>query len=215
MGGVLRPRRHSPSQRPRQLVLGAEFDPGAARVLEAGCGFAQWVAFLAAQGYEAYGLDYSAEPWSGRCERGRTCASFAVTSGICRSRTVFSTASSASVRSNMTSRGRLVRWPTCTASCARRNHVLHGSLHERLPAVRAMRLKDWIVCNPLIRRLMGRGPEIQFFEYVFTPAEYAAVLQEAGFEVQEVVPLSPYNLDAKSAVASAWPWSFTDVGPGS
>ena len=30
-----------------------------ARVLEAGCGFARWVAFLNAQGYEAYGLDYS------------------------------------------------------------------------------------------------------------------------------------------------------------
>jgi hypothetical protein len=47
------------------------------------------------------------------------------------------------------------------------------------------------VCNRTIRRLTGRAPEVAFFEYLFRPAEYEAIIKQAGFEVLKLVPLAP------------------------
>jgi ubiquinone/menaquinone biosynthesis C-methylase UbiE len=82
-----------------------------------------------------------------------------------------------------------------------------------------MALKDWVVCNPTIRRLAGRKQDVEFFEYVFTPAEYAAVLEQAGFELLRLVPMNPYCLDAKGPVRrwmirqihQRWPWCLNHM----
>jgi len=190
--------------------------PAPGRVLEAGCGFARWVAFLDSQGYEAYGLDYSPVA----IER-----SLAVWPQLRLSQGDFrSMPYEDGFFDGIVSFGAIehdINGPD--AALAEMYRVLRpgGTVYCTVPCMNFARrlgwmaVQDWLVRNPLIRRLAGRRPDdAEFFEYVFRPAEYRDALQKAGFQVLDLVPLGPYSLEAKGACRRAiiraihkrWPW---------
>ncbi len=172
--------------------------PESGRVLEAGCGIAKWVAFLAQAGYEAHGLDYSKVAierslslWPKlRLARGDLRAmpyednffDAVVSFGALEHDINGPDAALVEMQRVLRSDGILY----CTVPCM--NWIRRaGYLH----------LQNWIVRNSLIRRLTGRSAEVEFFEYVFKPHEYLATLRNAGFSVKELIPLSPYCIEAK------------------
>ncbi len=127
-----------------------------ARVLEAGCGFARWVAFLDAQGYEAYGLDYSPVA----VERSLAAwPKLRLTVGDLR-RLPYEDG----FFDGIVSFGAIEHDPDGPeAALAEMRRVLRsgGTMFCTVPCMNVLRrcglmaLQDWIVCNPTIRRLTG------------------------------------------------------------
>lgn len=168
------------------------------RVLEAGCGIARWVAFFQDNGYSAYGLDYSATA----IEKSKALwPKLPLTQGDLRAMPYAD-----SFFDGIVSLGAIehdIQGPA--AALADMCRVLRpgGTLYCTVPCMNWIRragflaLQNWVVRQPVIRRLAGRGPDVEFFEYVFTPAEYARVIEAAGFELIELVPLNPYCTETK------------------
>lgn len=163
-----------------------------ARVLEAGCGLGQWVRFLGDRGYEAHGLDFSHEGiqaglkvWHGlrllcgdlrRMPYEDNCFDAIVSLGAIEHDEQGPQAILKEMRRVLAPDGILF----CTVPCVNNLRRLGVPL-----------LYDWVICNPAIRRLTGREPDVAFFEYIWTPQEYRRILEEAGFEVLRLVSMSP------------------------
>ena len=190
------------------------------RVLEAGCGLARWVAFLDSQGFEAYGIDYSTVAierslslWPGlRLVQG-DFRHLPFDDGFFDGIVSFGAIEHDinGPQAALTEMYRVLRpggTMFCTVPCM--NYVRRCGV---------MALQDWIVCNRTIRRLTGRRPDVQFFEYLYTPAEYAAILATCGFEVLHLVPTGIYNfhrLGRLRRAAALWlqkhvPWCLAHM----
>ena len=163
------------------------------RVLEAGCGIARWVAFLDSVGYETYGLDYSVAAIEKSLAR---WPNLRLSQGDLRAMPYDD-----GFFDGIVSFGAIehdIKGPQAALSEMYRVLRPGGVLYCTVPCMNWIRragflsLQNWIVRNPSIRRLTGRAPDVEFFEYVFTPAEYAAALEVAGFDLIELAPLSPY-----------------------
>ena len=160
-------------------------------ILEAGCGLAKWVEFLNRQGFKARGIDFSAvaiqksrELWPG----------IEVVQGDLR-KMPFDTGRFQAI----VSFGAVEHDPAGPhASLKEMLRVLEpgGIMYCSVPCMNILRrcgtiaLKDWLVCNKTIRRLVGRKPEVSFYEYVYAPEEYGRILRAAGFEVLSMLPCS-------------------------
>ena len=168
------------------------FLPKNGSVLEAGCGLAKWVEFLNKQGFKARGIDFSAvaiqksrELWPG----------IELVQGDLR-RMPFETGRFQAV----VSFGAVEHDSAGPDEALREmQRVLEpgGIMYCSVPCMNTLRrcgtlaLKDWLVCSKTVRRLAGRKPEVSFYEFVFTPEEYARILAAAGFEVLSMLPCSP------------------------
>jgi SAM-dependent methyltransferase len=198
------------------------FPPG--RILEAGCGLAKWVKFFEEQGFEAYGLDFSKvaieaslSKWPGLRLVCGDLRKMPYEDGFFKAIVSFGAiehdeqgpeAALHEIYRVLARNGILY----CTVPCI--NHIRRlGSLA----------IKDWIVCNNTIRRLTGRKPDATFFEYVWTPKEYAEILTQAGFELIDLVPLEPSSIfgPAKSIrrrviepIHRRFPWLLTHMMAG-
>jgi SAM-dependent methyltransferase len=166
--------------------------PPPRRVLEAGCGLGRWVRFLDRHGYEAHGVDFSAAGIAGACRR---WPGLRVLVGDLRCMPYQGGFFDAIV-----SFGAIEHDADGPAAILKELHRVlapGGILYCTVPCMNGvrraglMRLQNWVVCSRAIRRLMGRAPEVAFFEYLFKPAEYGDLLKQAGFEVLNLVPLAP------------------------
>lgn len=167
------------------------------RVLEAGCGLAQWVSFLHDRGIETYGIDFSTAAIR-RSHSARPDLKLML--GDLR-HLPFSENSFDIVLSF----GAVEHDPAGPFSAlSEMFRVLrhHGTLYCTVPCYNFVRrmgvlaVQDWIVCNPAIRRLTGRSSDVAFFEYVYRPDEYRAVLSEAGFTDIRLKPTTCMELIA-------------------
>lgn len=175
-----------------QLIRRYLRPPG--RVLEAGCGLGQWVKFLHDAGFESYGIDFapagiekSRQMWPELEMR------FSV--GDLRHMPYHDDFFDAivsfgaiehneeGVEDPLRDMMRVLKpggLLYCTVPCM-----------NRLRCLGLMALQDWILCNPTIRRLTGRAPEVAFYEYVFYRREYEQVMRQAGFDFLALHPLEP------------------------
>jgi SAM-dependent methyltransferase len=166
-----------------------------ARLLEAGCGIAKWVKFLKNHGYDVYGLDFSKVAIDSSLNiwpdlklhvGDLRCMPFenSFFEGIISFGAIEhdEEGPDAALREMF----RVLRpggFLYCTVPCM-----------NRLRRLGLMAIQDWVVRNPAVRRLTGRKPEVVFYEYLFTLSEYRKILSSAGFEVIDVIPLSPMEL---------------------
>ncbi|MDD4004281.1 MAG: methyltransferase domain-containing protein [Elusimicrobiaceae bacterium] len=163
------------------------------RILEAGCGLAKWVAFLEQNGYEAYGLDYSSVAIENSL---KIWPQLRLTHGDLRT-----TPYESNFFSGIVSFGAIehdINGPEKMLVELYRILKSGGIMFCTVPCMNYFRrtgwmaAKDWLVCNPFIRRLFGRNPDdIQFYEYVFTPRQYKTALEQAGFTIVALFPLTP------------------------
>jgi ubiquinone/menaquinone biosynthesis C-methylase UbiE len=190
-----------------------------ARVLEAGCGFAKWVAFLDSRGYETYGLDYS------QTAIDRSLAAWPdlrLTRGDLRTMPYEDNYFDAIISLGAIEHD--INGPE--AALADMFRVLRpgGMMYCTVPCINWVRrmgwlaIHDWMVCNPTIRRMTGRKQDVTFFEYVYTPAEYKKILTDAGFEVTKQVTGSPFvgsagviRRWAARTIYRALPWSLAHM----
>jgi SAM-dependent methyltransferase len=185
------------------------------RVLEAGCGIAKWVAFLEKLGYEAYGLDFSAVAIQKSLQIWPTLR---LSQGDLRAMPYAD-----GFFNGIISFGAIehdINGPQAALTEMYRVLRPGGMLYCTVPCMNWIRragllsLQNRVVRNRVIRRLSGRQQDVEFFEYVFTPNEYASALRAAGFELIELVPLNPYSIESKGRIRrwmiqkvhNKWPW---------
>jgi SAM-dependent methyltransferase len=168
-----------------------------ARVLEAGCGLGQWVKFLHDEGFEAHGIDLSPlgieksrRMWPELENRLRVgdLRSLPYADGFFDAIVSFGAVehNEEGVEGPLREMLRVLKpggLLYCTVPCM-----------NRLRRLGLMALKDWIVCNPTIRRLTGRSREVAFFEYVFYRDEYEKILRRVGFDLLALHPLEPMTM---------------------
>jgi len=168
--------------------------PPPARILEAGCGPAYWVNSLNRLGYDAYGIDFAQDTIDRALQRwphlhliagDMRAMPFAdgyfdgiMSLGAVEHDENGPEAALLDMHRVLKPGGFLY----CTVPCMNRIHAMGLSA-----------LQEWVVCNRLIRRVTGRNPETQFFEYAYYPWEYENILRSVGFDVIEVAPLSPHQ----------------------
>ena len=191
-----------------------------ARVLEAGCGYAEWVAFLDGRGYEAHGIDYSSMAIKKSLASWPTLR---LVQGDLRAMPYED-----GFFDGIVSFGAIehdINGPAEAIVEMKRVLRSGGTMYCTVPCMNYWRrsgwmaVQDYIVCNRMIRRLTGRMPEAPFFEYVFWPSEYRRILETAGFSVLKLVPLAPYLLTTASmirrkaimAIHNRWPWCFAHM----
>lgn len=196
------------------------------RILEAGCGLAKWVKFLQDQGYEVWGIDYSAE-------------------AIARSKVLWPELKlqKGDIRAlpfdenffdGILSFGAIehdINGPDAALREMYRVLRPNGILYCTVPCMNyskrlgLLALQDWIVRNRTIRKLTGRNPDdVEFFEYVFEPEEYVNILKSTGFILLKLVPLGPHSLYLGSkgsfrfkiigSIHTSWPWVFAHMMAG-
>jgi SAM-dependent methyltransferase len=175
----------------RWPLIKAALPPGG-RVLEDGCGPGQWVRFLCDQGYDAYGVDYSAvaveegmRRWPGlklvRADMRQMPFGNGFFDGI---------VSFGAIEHD-------IDGPQDALREMRRVLRPGGVLFCTVPCYNigcrtgVLAIQDWVVCNKNIRRLTGRRPEAPFFEYRWTPKEYAQIISRSGFTDVRLAPLMP------------------------
>lgn len=173
-----------------QLIRRYLQPPG--RVLEAGCGLGQWVKFLHDEGFESYGIDFSPvgiesarQMWPELEPR--------LSTGDLRDMPYHDNFFDAivsfgaiehneeGVEDPLREMMRVLKpggLLYCTVPCM-----------NRLRCLGLMAVQDWIICNPTIRRLTGRVPQVAFYEYVFYRLEYVQVMREVGYEFIALYPL--------------------------
>jgi SAM-dependent methyltransferase len=168
--------------------------PSGSRILEAGCGYARWVRFLANEGHDAYGVDFS--PVAIRVSLRDWPSLIGKVLQADLRRLPFADG----FFDGIVSFGAIehdIDGPDAALSEMRRVLRPGGAMYCTVPCFNGLRrigllaLQDWIVCNRTIRRLTGRRPEFSFFEYVWSRAEYEQILRRNGFEIIEMVPLLP------------------------
>jgi SAM-dependent methyltransferase len=186
--------------------------PPAGRILEAGCGFAEWVAFLDSKGYEAYGVDNSPVAIQRSLA---TWPHLRVVQGDLRKLPWADNFFDAIVSFGAVEHD--IDGPEAALADLYRVLRPGGRIYCSVPCMNVVRrmgsmaLRDWAICNPVIRKLAGRRTDdVQFFEYVFPPWEYRSVLEKTGFEVLDLVPLDPKSPALLRTVTreihKRWPW---------
>jgi len=162
------------------------------RMLEAGCGLSQWVNLFKSEGYDAYGIDYSAEAIENSL---KIWPDLNLTRGDMRDMPYENDFFDGIVslgaiehdedgpETMLAEMHRVLRKSgimLCSVPCF--NLLRRSGLHI---------IKRKLVCSPTIRKLFGRTPEVQFFQYVYTPSEYTKIIEKAGFEMIRLVPMAP------------------------
>ena len=159
------------------------------RVLEAGCGYGQWVAFLGRLGHEVVGIDYAASGLR---------AGKAVDSMLRLMRADFRALPFADATFDAVVSFGAVEHDVGGPDAALQEffRVLRpsGRLLCSVPCLNAERLatlpwaaiRDWLKCRPALRRLAGKVEPFEFYEYYFTPRTYRAILERAGFVVDDI-----------------------------
>ncbi|NOU10110.1 MAG: class I SAM-dependent methyltransferase [Nitrospira sp.] len=168
--------------------------PSSGRVLEAGCGPGHWVYSLNKLGYSAYGVDFARET----IERARKrWPHLHLVAGDMRA-TIFESGDF----DGIVSLGAVEHDEKGPEAALREMHRIlkpGGFLYCTVPCMNHINamglaaLQEWVVCNRFIRRITGRNPETQFFEYAYYPEEYENILKAVGFEVIEIAPLRPHD----------------------
>lgn len=169
------------------------------RLLEAGCGPGQWVQFLENRGHRVTGVDYAE---SGLLIGKRQNAELKFLRGDLRSlpfadRTFDYILSIGAIEHD-------VSGPEAALREFRRVLAPAGSLMCSVPCLNIERrillpftaLRDWLKCRPAIRRLAGKPAAFEFYEYLFTPSEYARILERCGLSV---VSMRPYSVSTRTA----------------
>ena len=189
-----------------------------ARVLEAGCGYAKWVWFLQQQGFEACGIDFSEAAISQsrarwpelRLQRG-LIQDMPYEDGF------FDAIVSFGAIEHMEA------GPQAMLAEMRRVLAPGGVLYCTVPCYSIFRragpgwLAEFLECNPLIRSLRHLPPEVEFWQYRWTPREYADILDAAGFDVIDIRPVPPAEKPFGQRTATLqrrivarinrrWPW---------
>lgn len=173
------------------------------RLLEAGCGPGQWVQFLEGRGHSVTGLDYAesglliGQRQNPRLKflrgdlRGMPFADgtfdYILSIGAVEHDVSGPDAALREFRRVLAPTGALM----CSVPC------LNVERRLMLPFMAA---RDWLKCQPVVRKLAGKRQPFEFYEYLFTPDEYTAILRRAGLEV---VSLRPYSVSTRSAAGRA------------
>jgi SAM-dependent methyltransferase len=170
------------------------------RVLEAGCGSGQWVQFFESLGHWPVGLDYA--------DSGLRVGK-AANGGLRLLRGDFRSLPFASeVFDYVVSLGAVehdIRGPEAALRDFHRVLAPGGRLMCSVPCLNIERrlllpwtiLRDWLKRRPTLRRLKGKTDPFEFYQYMFTPAEYVRVLSGCGFVVEDV---RTYALSTRSAL---------------
>jgi ubiquinone/menaquinone biosynthesis C-methylase UbiE len=165
------------------------------RILEGGCGLAEWVKVLKEQGYESYGIDFSKkaiecslEKWPdlnlivGDLKNMPYEDSFfdgIMSLGAIEHDLAGPKAALAEMFRVLRSKGVLY----CTVPCA--NIIGRLGMHA---------LREWRRRNRIIQKLRGIEGDPEFFQFHWTPKEYREILEHIGFDVIKLVPLNPETL---------------------
>jgi SAM-dependent methyltransferase len=174
-------------------------EPG--RVLEAGCGYGQWVAFLERLGHDVVGIDYVTSGLrAGKAADATLRLMRADFRALPFADATFDTVVSfgaiehdvggpdAALREFfrvLSPSGRLL----CSVPCLNA---------ERLATLPWAVVRDWLKCRPVLRRLAGKEEPFEFYEYYFTPRTYRASLERAGFAVDD---MRTYGISTANTVA--------------
>lgn len=156
-------------------------------VLEAGCGYGQWVHFLERRGHTVVGIDYAGSGLAGARRHnpslrlmqadfrtlpfGDGVFDYVLSLGAVEHDGRGPEAALREFHRTLKPSGRLM----CSVPCLNVERVM------QLPW---FVVRDWLKRRPLLRRLRGRRQPFEFYEYLFTPATYRGTLEESGFVVE-------------------------------
>jgi SAM-dependent methyltransferase len=156
-------------------------------VLEAGCGYGQWVYFLEKRGHTVVGLDYAGSGLAGarrhnpalrlmqadfrRLPFPSNTFDYVVSLGAIEHDGGGPEAALREFHRALKPSGRLM----CSVPCLNVERVM------QLPW---FVVRDWLKRRPLLRRLKGKRDPFEFYEFLFTPATYRRILEDAGFVVE-------------------------------
>jgi SAM-dependent methyltransferase len=161
-------------------------------ILEAGCGLAKWVKFFQDQGFDSYGMDFSKSAIETSLKR---WPDLKLVCGDLRKMDFGD-----GFFKGIVSLGAIEHDEDGPEKILREfSRVLasDGILYCTVPCFNytkrmgVLAIQDGIVCNKTIRKLTGRNDDAKFFEYVWTPEEYRKILESAGFNVLDLIPMSP------------------------
>ena len=173
-------------------LISTHLHPPPGRMLEAGCGLSQWVNLFKREGYDAYGIDYSAEAIDNSL---KVWPGLNLTRGDIRDMPYED-----DFFDGIVSLGAIEHdkdGPEAMLAEMRRVLRKGGIMFCSVPCYNLLRrfglhvIKRKLVCSPTVRKLFGREPGVQFFQYVFTPSEYTAIIEKAGFKMIRLVPMTP------------------------
>ncbi|HEV8616455.1 MAG TPA: class I SAM-dependent methyltransferase [Methylomirabilota bacterium] len=168
-----------------RLILDAL--PARGRVLEAGCGPAQYVVLLRRAGRAALGVDFTVEPLA-RCRREFPATPVAAMD--LRALGLAPASVAAYVSLGVVEHDEA--GPDAILSEARRVLEPGGALVLSVPYVNGARRLGTPWIRRRQRRIRERGG--QFYQFAFSRAEGRAVLERHGFQVRRVVPYDPARL---------------------
>jgi len=205
--------RHWNGARPRQFDLRQEAlwptiadvleRPG--RVLEAGCGPAQWVQFFDSLGHTTVGVDFASSALaeakgfdpalrllSGDLRRlpfPDACFDYVYCAGAVEHDVAGPEAALRELHRVLKTSG----WLMCSVPCLN---------VERRILLPWFLVRDWLKRRELLRRLAGKADPFEFYQYVYSPRAYRRILHGCGFEVLD---LRPYGQGAETRVTAALP----------
>ena len=167
-------------------------------LLEAGCGYGQWVHFLEKRGHTVVGLDYAGSGLAGarrhnpalrlmqadfrRLPFPSNTFDYVVSLGAIEHDGGGPEAALGEFHRALKPSGRLM----CSVPCLNVERVM------QLPW---FVVRDWLKQRPLLRRLKGKRDPFEFYEFLFTPATYTRILEDAGFVVEA---MRTYGISTRS-----------------
>jgi len=173
------------------------------RVLEAGCGPAHWVHFLDELGHTTVGVDFAHSALasaraSNRCLRllsgdlrklpfGDAAFDFIYCGGAVEHDIEGPEAALRELHRVLRPTGRLM----CSVPCLS---------VQRLVLLPWLVLRDRLKRLELLRRLARKTDPFEFYQYVYSPRAYTAILEQCGWDVLD---LRPYGTTTESSVVAA------------
>lgn len=160
------------------------------RILEGGCGYAHWVRSLHDMGYDVVGLDYAQSAIDLSKER---WPHLELVQGDLRDMPFKDDEFDLIISLGAIEHD--INGPEAALAELRRVLKPGGVMHCSVPCISGYRrlgalpVREFLVNNPTFRRLTGRHPTTEFYEYNYTISEYRKLLEDNGFEVIEMVPL--------------------------
>jgi len=159
------------------------------RLLEAGCGTGQWVQFFVRQGHDAVGIDYAE---SGLNVGRKYNSSLELIQADFR-KLPFADESF----DYITSFGAVehdVDGPEDALKEFYRVLKPTGQLMCSVPCLNACRtitlpwlmIKRWLKCRKMLRKICGKTLPYEFYEYMWSPREYARILRRCGFQLRDM-----------------------------
>jgi len=182
-------------------------------VLEAGCGYGQWVYFLETRGHTVVGLDYAHTGLAGarrhhsalrlmqadfrRLPFPSGTFDYIVSLGAVEHDGRGPEAALREFHRTLKPSGRLM----CSVPCLNVERVM------QLPW---FVVRDWLKRRPLLRRLKGKRDPFEFYEFLFTPATYTRILEDAGFVVES---MRTYGVSTRSKALRGVAAAMNNVVP--